>query len=145
MGEFAKKLHRKLASKAENLPTEEPKRLPGELLPGGVKNIETLIKEGLDPVHAVYVFMQNLTSRFGELVSSLPEMRAWADAVAKAEDEYLPSGPPMSPLTGSYFWMWALYDLRIGKSTDTLAYCQIAANDVIWMNEHHPIPGMVHN
>ena len=55
-------------------------------------------------------------------------------AVAKAEDEYMPSGPPMSPLTGSYFWMWALYDLRIGKSTDTVAYCQIAVNDVIQMN-----------
>jgi hypothetical protein len=42
----------------------------------------------------------------------------------------------MSPLTRSFFWMWALYDLRIGKSTDTLAYCQIAANDVILMNPH---------
>ncbi len=136
MGEFAKKLHRKLASKSDNLPTKEPKRRPGELLPGGVKSLETLIKEGLDPIHAVYVFMQNLTSKFGEIVSRLPEMRAWADAVAEAEDEYLPSGPPMSPLTGSYFWMWAFYDLRIGKSTDTLAYCQIAANDVIWMNPY---------
>jgi hypothetical protein len=136
MGDFAKKLHRKLASKSKNLPTKEPKRRPGELLPGGVKDIETLIKEGLDPVHAVYVFMQNFTARFGELVSELPEMRAWADAVAKAEDEYLPSGPPMSPLTGSYFWTWALCDLRIGKSTDTLAYCQIAANDVIQMNPY---------
>ena len=37
---------------------------------------------------------------------------------AKADN--LPSGPPMSPLTGSFFWMWALYDLRIGKSTDTM-------------------------
>ena len=53
-------------------------------------------------------------------------MRVWADAVAKAEDEYLPSGPPMSPLTSSYFWMWALYDLHIGKSTDTVTDCQIA-------------------
>ena len=46
----------------------------------------------------------------------------------------MPAGPPMSPLTASYFWMWALYDLRIGNSTDTMAYCQIAANDVIQMN-----------
>jgi hypothetical protein len=136
MGNYAEKLHRKLASKSGTLPTKEPKRRPGELLPGGFKDIETLIKEGHDPIHAVYIFMQNLTSRFGEIVSSLPEMRAWADAVAKAEEEYLPSGPPMSPLTGSYFWSWALYDLRIGKSTDTLAYCQIAANDVIWMNPY---------
>ena len=58
MGEFAKKLHRRLASKAGDLPTKEPKRRPGELLPGGIKDIETLIKEGHDPIHAVYVFMQ---------------------------------------------------------------------------------------
>jgi hypothetical protein len=136
MGEYAKRLHRKLASKADNLPTKEPKRRPGELLPGGVKDIETLIKEGIDPIHAVYVFMQNLTSQFAEVVAQLPEMKKWAQIVGKAEDEYMPAGPPMSPLTGSYFWMWALYDLRIGKSTDTMAHCQIASNDVIQMNPH---------
>lgn len=136
MGHYAERLHRKLASKSHDLPTKEPERRPGELLPGGVKDISTLIKEGFDPIHAVYVFMQNLTAFFAEGVSQLPEMKAWARFVEKAEDEYLPSGPPMSPLTGSYFWMWAFYDLRIGKSTDTLAHCQIASNDVILMNRH---------
>jgi hypothetical protein len=136
MGEFADRVHRKLASKTGGLPTKEPKRRPGELLPGGFKDLETLIKEGHDPVHAVYIFIHNLTSKFGEIASSLPEMRAWAEVVAKAEDEYMPSGPPMSPLTGSFFWSWAFYDLRIGKSSDTLAYCQIVANDVIWMNPY---------
>ena len=136
MGEYAKRLHRKLASQAGSLPTEERERCPGQPVPSGVKDMATLIREGLDPFHAAYVFMQNLTSHFGEIVSGLPEMEAWADAVQKAEDEYLPSGPPMSPLTTSYFWTWAFYDLRIGKSTDTLAYCQIAANDVIWMNSY---------
>lgn len=134
MGEFAKKLHKRILSKADTLPTKEPKRRPGELLPGGIKDVATLIKEGLDPIHAAYVFTQNFTSHFAEGVSHFPEMKTWATAVAKAEDEYLPSGPPMSPLTGSYFWMWAIYDLRIGKSTDTIAYCQIAMNDVLQMN-----------
>jgi len=136
MGEFAKKLHRRAAAKAHTLPTVEPKRKPGELLPGGIKDVATLIKEGLDPIHAAYVFMQNFTSLFAEGVSQFPEMKAWADVVAKAEEEYMPAGPPMSPLTGSYFWMWAIYDLRIGKSTDTVAYCQIAMNDTIQMNVH---------
>jgi hypothetical protein len=136
MGEYAKRLHRNLASKAHRLPTQEPKRRPGELLPGGIKDVGTLIKEGLDPIHAAYVYMQNFTSHFAEGVSHSPEMKKWADFVAKAEDEYMPAGPPMSPLTGSYFWMWAIYDLRIGKSTDTVAYCQIALNDMLQMNPH---------
>ncbi len=86
------------------------------------------------PLHAVYAFIQQMSSYFAETVAHLPEMKAWARVVEKAEDEYMPAGPPMSPLTGSYFWMWALYDLRIGKSTDTLATCQIASNDVIQMD-----------
>ena len=93
-----------------------------------------LIKEGHDPFHAVYVFMQNFTSHFAEGVSQFPEMKSWVKVVEKAEEEYMPSGPPMSPLTRSYFWTWAIYDLRIGKSTDTVAYCQIAMNDMIQMN-----------
>ena len=56
MGEYAKRLHRKMASRAHNLPTAEPKRRPGERLPGGIKDIPTLIKEGHDPILAVYIF-----------------------------------------------------------------------------------------
>lgn len=136
MGEYSKKLHRKLASKSHNLPTEAPRRRPGEPLPGNVRDVEMLIKDGLEPIHAVYAYIQQMTSHFAECVSELPELKAWARAVQKAEDEYLPSGPPMSPLTRSFFWLWALYDFRMGKSTDTIAYCQITANDVIQMNVH---------
>ena len=50
------------------------------------------------------------------------------------EDEYLSDGPPMSPLTRSYFTSWAFFDHRIGKTTDMLASCLIDANDIIWMN-----------
>ena len=136
MGYYAKRLHKKLLSKSAGLPTKASKRRPGEPLPGGVTDMETMIKDGYDPIHAAYLFVQQLSSHFAECVSELPEMKAWTRAVGKAEDEYMPSGPPMSPLTRSFFWMWALYDLRIGKSTDTLAYCQITANDVILMNPH---------
>ena len=115
---------------------ESPNGVLANCCRGGIKDIPTLIKEGFDPIHAVYVFMQNMTAYFAEGVAQMSEMKAWARAVEMAEDEYMPSGPPMSPLTGSFFWMWAFYDLQIGKSTDTLAYCQIAANDVIQMNVH---------
>ena len=38
MGEFAKKLHKRILSKADTLPTKEPKRRLGELLPGGIES-----------------------------------------------------------------------------------------------------------
>jgi len=92
MGDISKKLHRKLASKADNLPTTEPKRRPGELLPGGFKDMQMLIKDGLDPVHAAYVYIQQMSSHFAELVSKLPEMKLFAKLAGDAEEEYMPSG-----------------------------------------------------
>ena len=134
MGDISKKLHRKLASKSGNLPTKVPKRRPGEPLPGGIRDIEMLIKDGLDPVHAGYVYIQQMSSYFAEGVSQLPEMKLFAKLAGDAEEEYMPSGPPMSPLTGSYFTCWAFYDLRFGKDGDTIAKCQIEANDLVLLN-----------
>jgi hypothetical protein len=136
MGQYAKQLHRRLASQSAGVSTGVPERQPGEPLPGGAVDLETLLGQGYDPVHAVYSFVQQISSQFAEGASQLPEMEPWARAVGEAEEEYMPSGPPMSPLTASYFWLWALYDVRIGGSTDTLGSCQIEANDLIGLNEH---------
>ncbi len=35
----------------------------------------------------------------------------------------MPGGPPMSPLTGSYFTTWAFYDLRLGPDDETIGTC----------------------
>lgn len=134
MGEISKRLHRNLASKAHSLPMRAPVLQPGELLPGGIKDIETLIKDGLDPFHAVYAFIQQMSSYFAEGVSHLPEMKAYAKIAGDAEVDYLPEGPPISPLTPSYFTCWAFYDLRFGKDGDTIGKCQIDANDIVLMN-----------
>jgi len=124
----SKKLHTKLTKMATplDLPTGKVKDR------ADMPSIEKFIKDGLDPIHAVYAFVQNITSFFSEGVSQLPEMKKFAKIVAKAEDEYMPSGPPMSPLTGSFFTSWAFYDLRF-DGTDTLASCLIEANDVVCM------------
>ena len=73
-----------------------------------------------DPVHAAYVCAQNLTSTFAEGVSPLPEFKPYHEAAANAEEEYMPSGPPLSPLTASYFTTWAFFDLRFGRDLETI-------------------------
>lgn len=124
----SKKLHAKLSRGGlSDLPTGKMKGR------SDMPSIETWIKQGMDPVHAAYAFVQHITSYFSEGVSHLPEMKKFAKLVMKAEDEYLPSGPPMSPLTTSFFTTWAFYDLRF-DGTDTLASCLIDANDVVSMN-----------
>jgi len=71
MGETRKKLHGKLTKMAAplDLPTG---RMKGRT---DMPSVEKFIKDGLDPVHAVYVFVQNISSFFGEGVSRLPEMK----------------------------------------------------------------------
>jgi hypothetical protein len=129
MGETSKKLHKRLTKAAAplNLPTGKMRAR------ADMPSVEQWIKQGMDPVHAAYAFVQHISSAFAEGVSPLPEMKRYAKLVGAAEEEYMPSGPPISPLTGSFFTTWAFYDLRF-DGTDTLASCQIEANDVIGMN-----------
>jgi hypothetical protein len=73
----------------------------------------------LDPVHAVYVYAQNKMSVIVEQLSDLPMVSKLADAIEDAYDEYMPSGPPWSPLTKSYFSCWGFFDLSVGSKRES--------------------------
>ena len=55
-----------------------------------------------------------------EQLTALKEMKPLVDIVSKAENLYLPSGPPMSPLTTSYFNCWAFFDACAGSAHETI-------------------------
>src|SRR5271170_4185735 len=97
MGDISRHLHGKLKTMSSGipLPTSSKGRKP---IPG-TPDIAKLIAEGMDPVHATYVFIHDIVTVCAENVSQLPEMRTFTEDLVKAEDEYLPGGPPMSPLT----------------------------------------------
>jgi hypothetical protein len=80
---------------------------------------ETDMRE-YDPLHAVYIYAQNKMSVFVEQIADLPMCAELADAYSKAEEEYMPSGPPMSPLTRSYFCCWGVFDSAAGTAKETL-------------------------
>jgi hypothetical protein len=125
----SRKLHARLAKMI--LPLDLPTGPQGGR--ADVPDLEELIKDGFDPVHAIYTFVQNITSVFAEGISPLPEMKKYARLAGKAEDQYMPSGPPLSPLTRSFFTTWAFYDLRF-DGADTVGTCLIEANDLVRMN-----------
>ena len=77
----------------------------------------------LDPLHALHVAVQNVTSIFAERVSQLAEFKPFYQLAARAEDEYMPGGPPMSPLTMSFFTTWEFFDLRFGPDGETIGTC----------------------
>ncbi len=76
-----------------------------------------------DPCHGIYALAQNIASLMSESMSTMKEAKGFVRIVGEAEDEYTPAGPPMSPLTASYFWMWALFDVRFGGSRETMGSC----------------------
>ena len=73
-----------------------------------------------DPLHAVYIYAQNKMSVIVEQVMDLPMCAELADAYSNAQEEYMPSGPPMSPLTTSYFFGWGVFDSAAGPAKETL-------------------------
>jgi hypothetical protein len=68
----------------------------------------------LNPLHGVYAYGQNKISVFIEQIAELPALSKLTNAYADAGDIYMPSGPPMSPLTKSYFLCWGFFDLCVG-------------------------------
>jgi len=87
--------------------------------------------EELDPLHAVYAAVENVTSFFAERVSVLREFEPYYQLVAQAEEKYMPGGPPMSSLTTSYFTTWAFYDVRFGPDRETMGTCLIDVGDLL--------------
>ena len=88
---------------------------------------------GYHPAHAVYVYAQNQMSVMSQQLTALREMAPFADLVEKAEEQYMPGGPPMSPLTSSYFTCWAFFDACVGSADETIGSTAIAAGAAFGM------------
>lgn len=125
MGQISEKLARRF-NKWSSRFRQEARAVP---IPKDVRDVETLVTEGYDPLHAVYIAVQNIASVFAECVSVLPELELYYDVIAAAEDEYMPGGPPMSPLTGSDFTTWAFFDFRFGSELETIGTCLLDVSD----------------
>jgi hypothetical protein len=76
--------------------------------------------EDTHPSHAIYVHVQNQMSVMAEQLLQLREMKAFVKLVGSAEDEYMPSWPPMSPVTKSFFWCWANFDAAVNAHRETI-------------------------
>jgi hypothetical protein len=55
-----------------------------------------------------------------EQLTALEEMAPFVDIVSRAENLYMPSGPPMSPLTMSYFTCWVFFDACVEPTGETI-------------------------
>jgi hypothetical protein len=83
----------------------------------------------MHPAHAIYAHVQNQMSVMAEQLLQLPEMQILAKIIGEAQEEYMPSWPPMSPISTSYFWCWSSFDATANAHRETLGSVtlQIAA------------------
>jgi len=127
MGSVADKIAKKVApsrrSKVVDLASwNEGRKLARESNFGGEGPLPSEIAE-LGPCQGIYVLALDCVSCITAAISGLREARGFIRISSAAEEEYMPSGPPMSPLTLSYFTMWELFDLRFGSSRETMGGC----------------------
>ncbi len=83
------------------------------------ENLEKTIisKEDLgkhDPIHAMYIYAQNKVSVLVEQLSGLSAVSKLTNILEQADETYMPSFPPQSPVTQSYFTCWGFFDLSVG-------------------------------
>ena len=67
-----------------------------------------------DSLHAIYIYAQNRVSVLVEQLADLKSLSKLTGTLDQADDIYLPSSPPQSPLTQSYFTCWGFFDLSVG-------------------------------
>jgi len=89
----------------------------------------------LQPAHAIYVYAQNQVSVMCEQLTALKEMDRFARLLSKGEEEYSPSGPPMSPLTTSFFTCWAFFDASVGLGKETIGTTTMAVGAAFGMHD----------
>jgi len=135
MGAISKKLATRL---------RKAKKLLGDLrrqgaidfskIPRDLQGKVTLDTPGYDPLHGAYIAAQNFTGFFMEEVTKFPEFDSYWKIYGPAQKEYMPSAPPMSPLTKSYFTTWAFFDLHSGPDQETIGTCLLDVADLLGMD-----------
>jgi hypothetical protein len=138
MGHISAKLAGRFASSGKHRKPirEEAKRIrESARIPNDVKGIEQLVNEGLDPLHAAYAAAQHFTAFFSDSLSALDEMEPYCRIVGAAQDEYMPDFPPMSPVTTSYFTLWAFFDVRFGADLETIGTCLLDTGSNLGLND----------
>ena len=85
---------------------------------------ESIVKDAaladLHPAQAAYLYAVNQVSILAEIMTTLPALHRFVDLLERAEEEYMPSWPPMSPISRSHFTAWAFFDAAVGIDRETI-------------------------
>jgi len=128
------RMKREVHGKVTNLKAVIAGRTAAKELQKTVATREALA--ALHPAHAAYVYAQNQVSVLAEQLSGLDELAPLVKVISEAEDRYLPSGPPMSPLTTSYFSCWSFFDACVGGGAETIGTTMLKVCGAFGMDDN---------
>lgn len=90
------------------------------------------ITKNIHPVHACYMQALNYLSYITEnLLASCDELIRFNNTIVDIQENYHPEGPPMSPITFSFFMSWSTFDLSFGLKKETLTSIVIAVSHLL--------------
>ena len=117
---LATKVARKLASATKQKVLDLDSIRQGHAVADELKESAPKAEQYADfhPAHAMYVDALDKSPRSPRSSPSSTAHRI-SDAINAAEDEYVPGGPPMSPVTDSFFITWSLFDCGVGIERET--------------------------
>lgn len=83
-------------------------------------------EEYIDLQYAIYLSAHNLLSFVIEMMSGgLPSFDKHNKIGMDATDDYMPSWPPMSPISRSFFNTWLSFDLRLDVDQESYTSCVV--------------------
>jgi len=127
-------LRKQSKRKVVNLDEVRSAKIDAEDLQKSVLSSEDLADR--DPLHAVYTYALNMLSVLTEQLGELPALMKLNNAYADAHEIYMPSGPPMSPLTTSYFTCWGMFDLVAGLKKESFGSVSIDLCRALHLDRH---------
>ncbi len=118
----SKIINKSKANKVMNLSEYRQQKKETEDLFNEIMRSEQAIEAGYDPLHADYIYTQNLLSVLVDVLADIPEpsLDSFYNTFQCADENYMPGFPPKSPLTASYFNCWLLFDIKVGLKQETL-------------------------
>lgn len=133
MGLISEKLRRKFSAKKKLIRIDEIHEIASQSdsLLETIKTPDRL--KDFDPLHAIHITAQNIVSVIAERISIFPELKAYHKEMTRAEDLYIPGYPPISPVTHSFFTLWAFYDFCFGRDNETMASVILDVSDLLGM------------
>jgi len=132
-----KKIATKIAKKLQNYDTDHVlMELPeyrelrdilfNKLRSLSIANDIEISKPANNEQYLIYVAAHNLLTFVIEIMSGgLPGFEKHNEIIEDAMEDYMPSYPPMSPITKSFFSTWVSLDLRVGKDKESFTSCVI--------------------